>query len=205
MVFMMKKKKKIKDLTVFITKAMTSATAVSARRCFSRIQKAANIFKNWKQSTHIIKRYFFLMTYIFKTKSKWYGYFHIMSSLSMQAHKMCLENDGLVFGISGRGPTVPVLPLPPLQWTATASLSSNALSAISRNLSIWFGVGACTSSMGMTKQGNFFQLLLPIFLPKWKKCANPTRSFLALNISLKRCSGWLQLNFRFGSEMGKKG
>ena len=120
--------------------------------------------------------------------------------------KMMARNTSLVFEMSGRGPTVPVLPLPPLQWTATASLSSNALSAISRNLSIWFGVGACTSSMGMMKQGNFFQLLLPIFLPKWKKrCANPTRSFLALNISLKRCSGWLQLNFRFGSEMGNKG
>ena len=48
MVLMMTKKKKIKDLAVLITKAMTSATAVSARRCFSRIQKAANIFKNLK-------------------------------------------------------------------------------------------------------------------------------------------------------------
>ena len=65
MVFMMKKTKKIKDLTVFITKAMTSATAVSARRCFSRIQKAANIFKKLKTVNPFIKRYFFLMTFIY--------------------------------------------------------------------------------------------------------------------------------------------
>ena len=51
----------------------------------------------------------------------------------------------------------------------------------------------------------FFNCSSPFSYQNEKKCANPTRSFLALNISLKRCSGWLQLNFCFGSEMGNKG
>ena len=107
----------------------------------------------------------------------------------------------LVFGISGRGPTVPVLPLPPLQWTATASLSSNALSAISRNLAIWFGVGACTSSMGI-----FFNCSSPPhFCYQNEKNVLIQRGVcLHWTFLKKSCSGWLQLNFRFGSEMGKK-
>lgn len=175
MVFMMKKTKKIKDLTVFITKAMTSATAVSARRCFSRIQKAANIFKKLKTVNPYYKKILLFDDFYIYSKQNPNDMDIFISCLLYRCErikcvwKMMARNTSLVFEMSGRGPTVPVLPLPPLQWTATASLSSNALSAISRNLSIWFGVGACTSSMGMMKQGNFFQLLLPIFLPKWKK------------------------------------
>ena len=119
MVFMMKKTKKIKDLTVFITKAMTSATAVSARRCFSRIQKAANIFKKLKTVNPYYKKILLFDDFYIFSKQNPNDIF--ISCLLYRCErmkcvwKMMARNTSLVFEMSGRGPTVPVLPLPPLQ------------------------------------------------------------------------------------------
>ena len=49
-------------------------------------------------------------------------------------------------------------------------------------------------------QGGFFNWSAWFSVPKWKKLAQPTRSFFTLKISWKTSPGWLQLVFHFGTE-----
>ena len=49
-------------------------------------------------------------------------------------------------------------------------------------------------------QGVFFNWSAQFSVPKWKKLAQPTRSFFTLKISWKTSPGWLQLVFHFGTE-----
>ena len=53
---------------------------------------------------------------------------------------------------------------------------------------------------GWKLQGGFFNWSARFSVPKWKKLAQPTRSFLTLKISWKTSPGWLQLVFPFGTE-----
>ena len=59
----------------------------------------------------------------------------------------------------------------------------------------------CSCSWGLWYiQGAFFNCSSPFSVPKWKKLAQPTRSFFTLKISWKTSPGWQQLVFHFGTE-----
>ena len=62
----------------------------------------------------------------------------------------------------------------------------------------------CRISSILRKQVQIYKVLFicssPFSVPKWKKLAQPTKSFFTLKISWKSSPGWLQLVFHFGTE-----